>query len=138
MFEIQAPGGIFSNSMSRAELDPDEEVSAWVRACNYYAARYSYAPFPEAITSAEYGWNGVTEIDDDQSGTSYHTLKMPIEEGVAPKFPGMEAQIDIETQINLWSRRIDMCNTEFVAHSELRVKMMSLVSVCLDALLISD
>jgi hypothetical protein len=138
MFEIQASGGIFSKSKSKAISDPDAEVSAWVRACNYHAARYSRAPLPDAVTNVEYGWNGVAEDDDDQDSASGHTRNVLIDDWVTPNLPVVEAQMDVEAQLEVWNRQVDICNAEFTEHGELRGKMMSLVSVHLYRTLILD
>ncbi|KAF8753881.1 Pleckstrin homology domain [Rhizoctonia solani] len=126
VFEIQAPEGVFSKSKSKRRADPDAEVSAWVRACNYHAARYSRAPLPNAVTNAEYGWNGVTEVDDGQDSTKGHARNVVIEDWVAPNLPAMEAQTDVEAQFGVWRKQVDIYNLEFAKHSELRGKMMSL------------
>ncbi|CAE6452228.1 unnamed protein product [Rhizoctonia solani] len=127
VFEIQSSGGIFGKSKSKTVPDPDVEVSAWVRACNYHAARYSRAPLPDAVTNVEYGWNGVAEVDDDQDSTNGRTRNVLIDDWVTPNLPVVEAQTDVETQLDVWNRQVDMCNAEFADHGELRGKMMSLV-----------
>ncbi|KAF8713731.1 Pleckstrin homology domain, partial [Rhizoctonia solani] len=126
VFEIQSSGGVFSKSKSKGGADPDAEVSAWVRACNYHAARYSRAPLPDAVTNVEYGWNGVAEVDDDQDSTNGRTRNVLIDDWVAPNLPAMEARTDVETQLEVWNKQVDMCNLEFAEHGELRGKMMSL------------
>ncbi|KAF8753688.1 Pleckstrin homology domain [Rhizoctonia solani] len=100
--EVPAPKGVFSKSKSKGGADPDAEVSAW------------------------YGWNGVAEVDDDQDSTNGRTRNVLIDDWVAPNLPAMEAQTDVETQLEVWNKQVDMCNLEFAEHGELRGKMMSL------------
>ncbi|CAE6514921.1 unnamed protein product [Rhizoctonia solani] len=126
MFEIQASGGLFGKPKPKPGQDGDAEVLAWVRACNYHAARYSRAPLPDAVTNVEYGWNGVAEIEDDQSSISGRTRNVLVDDWVAPNLPAMEAQTEVETQVEMWERQVKMCDAEFADHGELRGKMMNL------------
>ncbi|CUA67455.1 PH and SEC7 domain-containing protein C11E3,11c [Schizosaccharomyces pombe 972h-] [Rhizoctonia solani] len=125
VFEIQASGGLFGKS-KKSGPDADAEVLAWVRACNYHAARYSRAPLPDAVTNVEYGWNGVADLDDDQGSINGWNRNVLIDDWAAPNLPAMEAETDAETQLDAWDRQVKMCNAEFAEHGELRGKMMSL------------
>ncbi|KAH7338875.1 hypothetical protein B0J17DRAFT_717311 [Rhizoctonia solani] len=125
VFEFQAPGGMF-NKTKKAGPDADTEISAWVRACNYHAARFSRIPLPDAVTNVEYGWNGVGDPDDDQSSTNGRNRNVLIDDWSAPNLPTVEAQTDAETQLEEWDKQVRMCNAEFAEHGELRGKMMDL------------
>ncbi|QRW09145.1 Sec7 guanine nucleotide exchange factor [Ceratobasidium sp. AG-Ba] len=132
MFEIQIastgpPGGLFK-SKSKPSGEADAEVHAWVRACNYHAARYSRAPLPDGVTNIEYGWNGaVAPEEDDQSSVSGgKTRNTLIDDWVAPAIPLIETQLDAEAQLEAWNHQINLCNSEFAEHGELRGRMMNL------------
>ncbi|KAB5594546.1 PH and Sec7 domain containing protein [Ceratobasidium theobromae] len=128
VFEIQ-PASSSSNpfkSKPKSGPDADAEVSAWVRACNYHAARYSRAPLPDAVTNVEYGWNGAAVSEDDQSSISGRTRNALIDDWVAPNLPMFEAQTDAGTQLEVWVKQVEMCNAEFAEHGELRGRMMNL------------
>ncbi|CAE6342580.1 unnamed protein product [Rhizoctonia solani] len=125
VFEIQSSAGMFGKS-KKAGQDADVEVLAWVRTCNYHAARYSRLPLPDAVTNVEYGWNGVADLEDDQGSTNGRSRSALIDDWVAPNLPTVEAQTDAETQLDIWDRQVKMCNAEFAEHGELRGKMMNL------------
>lgn len=112
----------------KAGQDADAEVLAWVRTCNYHAARYSRIPLPDAVTNVEYGWNGVGDLEDDQGSTNGRSRNVLIDDWVTPNLPTVEAQTDAETQLDIWDKQVQMCNAEFAEHGELRGKMMNLVS----------
>ncbi|KAG8742534.1 hypothetical protein FRC10_001301 [Ceratobasidium sp. 414] len=133
VFEIQATptgptsGGLFKPK-SKPTIDPDAEVLAWVRACNYHAARYSRAPLPDGVTNIEYGWNGamVSEEDDRSSISGKGRSNASIDDWVAPALPSMETQLDAEAQLEAWDHQVKMCDAEFTEHGELRGRMMNL------------
>lgn len=128
VFEFQTANGVF-NKAKKPVPDADVEVSAWVRSCNYHAARLSRAPLPDAVTNVEYGWNGVGDLDeDDTSSTNGRSRNVLIDDWVAPTLPPMEAQTDAEAQLEVWDKQVKTCNAEFAEHGELRVQMMNLVS----------
>ncbi|KAG8743106.1 hypothetical protein FRC12_015153 [Ceratobasidium sp. 428] len=134
VFEIQAnqsgasAGGLFKSMKSKPTIDPDAEVLAWVRSCNYHAARYSRAPLPDGVTNVEYGWNGATtsEEDDQSSISAKGRTNALIDDWAAPNLPNMETQLDAKAQLEAWNHQVKMCNAEFTEHGELRGRMMNL------------
>lgn len=132
IFEIQSilPAGSSNpfRTKSKSTVDADAEVVAWVRACNYHAARYSRAPLPDGVSNVEYGWNGVTDSEGDQESINGRGRSSPIDDWVTPTMPGMESEADVEGQLAAWIRQIEACDAEFTEHGEMRGRMMSLVS----------
>ncbi|KAG8721049.1 hypothetical protein FRC08_016169 [Ceratobasidium sp. 394] len=132
VFEIQAAStgpstGSLWKSKPKPTIDPDAEVLAWVRACNYHAARYSRAPLPDGVTNVEYGWNGaITNEEDDRSSISAKARNVLIDDWVAPTLPSIETQLDAEAQLEAWNHQVKMCDAEFTEHGELRGRMMNL------------
>ncbi|KAF8602392.1 SEC7-like protein [Ceratobasidium sp. AG-I] len=130
IFEIQSvpPTGASTIFKTKAKptVDADAEVVAWVRACNYHAARFSRAPLPDGVSNVEYGWNGATISDDDQSSIDGRGRSVSIDDWVTPTMPGMESEADVEGQLVAWNRQVEACDAEFTEHGEMRGRMMSL------------
>lgn len=132
MFELQitptsGTSALF-RSKSKPTVDLDAEVTAWVRACNYHAARYSRMPLPDGVSNVEYGWNGAAVVEDDQSSHSGRGRNVFIDDWVAPTLPLVVSEADVESQLASWNQQVETCNAEFDEHGEMRGRMMGLVS----------
>ncbi|KAG9089429.1 hypothetical protein FS749_001345 [Ceratobasidium sp. UAMH 11750] len=132
VFEIQAAstgpitGGLWK-SKPKPTIDPDAEILAWVRACNYHAARYSRVPLPDGVTNVEYGWNGAMANEEhDRISIRAKARNVLIDDWVAPRLPSIETQLDAEAQLEAWNHQVKMCDAEFAEHGELRGRMMNL------------